>query len=394
MAEKLTFFKTAPPSIFMEQILRFLNFLKVGRGDYSSPLSKVFAWAAFVVAILLSGCAIGLGTPDLPLKSASELTGSILNDDEQNASNEDTKTKSSPAGVQEVVELDRSLSGKLLAEEAERFRSVLQVDVRSYRSSNITRVSNIEESAAVTEYTTVGRLEFPTSQDLLFFETFSASITALGQRSYFGQYEIDSSDSTDDSLRNLDYEFRSIGLGAKGRLTSDWKIDLSVKYDELVDFRSHETLYHAGVSSFSFGRDYSVFGGGIFELDIVAEYALTEMYQPYEVPGVFDDAGDNLRTALNLSLTQPLDSGGRFYLTPSASITRTVYTKPTSTGRIDYLMHVELAAVYRIMPWLYLRSFTNYQDKTANEKAKSLLVDYAEYNNWDAGLGLGVSLSF
>ena len=73
---------------------------------------------------------------------------------------------------------------------------------------------------------------------------------------------------------------------------------------------------------------------------------------------------------------------------------RTAYTKPTSTGRIDYLMHVELAAIYRIMPWLYQRSFTNYQDKTANEKAKSLLVDYAEYNNWDAGLGLGVSLSF
>jgi len=346
---------------------------------------------------LFSGCGIGIGSfgsANSPETSASEVTGTIFKKEEQGVSTEDKQSQSSPTGVQEVVELDHSLSGKLLAEESERFRSVLQVDVKSYRSSNITRVKSIGESAAATEYTTVGRLEFPTSRDLFFFETFSPSLTALGQRSYFGQYEIGSSDSTDDTLRNLDYEFRSITLGGEGRLTSDWKIDLSVEYDELFDFRSHDKLYHAVVSSFSFGRDYSVLGGGILGFDIAAEYALTKIYQQYEVPGVFDDAGDNLRTALNLSLTQPLDSGGRFYLTPSASIMRTAYTKPTSTGRIDYLMHVELAAVYRIMPWLYLRSFTNYQDKTANEKAKTLLVDYAEYNNWDAGLGLGVSLSF
>ena len=381
----------------MELILRFLNFLKGDCGGGASPLSKVFSSSSFIVATLFSGCGTGigsLGSANSQVTSASEETGIILKKEEQGVSTEDKQSKSSPTGVQEVVELDHSLSGKLLAEESERFRSVLQVDVKSYRSSNITRVNSQGESAAATEYTIVGRLEFPTSRDLLFFETFSPSLTALGQRSYFGQYEIGSSDSTDDALRNLDYEFRSITLGGEGRLTSDWKIDISVEYDELLDFRSHDKLYHAVVSSFSFGRDYSVLGGGILGFDIAAEYALTKIYQQYEVPGVFDDAGDNLRTALNLSLTQPLDSGGRFYLTPSASIMRTAYTKPTSTGRIDYLMHVELAAIYRIMPWLYLRSFTNYQDKTANEKAKTLLVDYAEYNNWDAGLGLGVSLSF
>ncbi len=381
----------------MELILRFLNFLKGDCGGGASPLSKVFSSSSFIVATLFSGCGTGigsLGSANSLVTSASEETGIILKKEEQGVSTEDKQSKSSPTGVQEVVELDHSLSGKLLAEESERFRSVLQVDVKSYRSSNITRVNSQGESAAATEYTTVARLEFPTSRDLLFFETFSPSLTALGQRSYFGQYEIGSSDSTDDALRNLDYEFRSITLGGEGRLTSDWKIDISVEYDELLDFRSHDKLYHAVVSSFSFGRDYSVLGGGILGFDIAAEYALTKIYQQYEVPGVFDDAGDNLRTALNLSLTQPLDSGGRFYLTPSASIMRTAYTKPTSTGRIDYLMHVELAAIYRIMPWLYLRSFTNYQDKTANEKAKTLLVDYAEYNNWDAGLGLGVSLSF
>ena len=381
----------------MELILRFLNFLKGDCGGGASPLSKVFSSSSFIVATLFSGCGTGigsLGSANSLVTSASEETGIILKKEEQGVSTEDKQSKSSPTGVQEVVELDHSLSGKLLAEESERFRSVLQVDVKSYRSSNITRVNPQGESAAATEYTTVARLEFPTSRDLLFFETFSPSLTALGQRSYFGQYEIGSSDSTDDALRNLDYEFRSITLGGEGRLTSDWKIDISVEYDELLDFRSHDKLYHAVVSSFSFGRDYSVLGGGILGFDIAAEYALTKIYQQYEVPGVFDDAGDNLRTALNLSLTQPLDSGGRFYLTPSASIMRTAYTKPTSTGRIDYLMHVELAAIYRIMPWLYLRSFTNYQDKTANEKAKTLLVDYAEYNNWDAGLGLGVSLSF
>ncbi|MDA9962711.1 hypothetical protein N9D63_07480 [Opitutales bacterium] len=349
------------------------------------------------MATLFSGCGIGIGSfgsANSQATSLPEATRTVLEKKQGDVPAGDEQNQASPAGVQEIVELDHSLSGKLVVEESERFRSVLQVDVKSYRSSNITRVNTLGESAAATEYTAVGRLEFPTSRDLLFFETFSASLAALGQRSYFGQYEIGSTDSTDDALRNLDYEFRSITLGGEGRLTSDWKIDLSVEYDELFDFRSRDKLYDAVVSSFSFGRDYSVLGGGILGFDIAADYALTKIYQQYEVPGVFDDAGDNLRTALNLSLTQPLDSGGRFYLTPSASIMRTAYTKPTSTGRIDYLMHIELAAVYRIMPWLYLRSFTNYQGKNANEKAKTLLVDYAEYNNWDAGLGLGVSLSF
>jgi hypothetical protein len=382
----------------MELILRFLNILNGRRGFRRGQnlLSKVFNSLTLGLVAFFSGCTIDFGSFsifDKSQSSASEITGSIFRD-EQNESSLEPRGELSPAGVHEVVELDRSLSGKLLAEDTEGFRSVFQVDVRSYRSDNITRVGNFGESAAVTEYTTIGRLEFPTSSDLLFFEAFSASLTALGQRSYFGQYEIDSSDSTDDSLRNLDYEFRSVTVGGQGRLTSEWKIDLSVEYDELVDFRSHKKLYHAAVSSFSFGRDYSVFGRGSVELDVVAEYALTKMYQPYEVPGVFDDAGDNLRTALNLSLVQPLDSGNRFYLTPSASMMRTAYTKPTSTGRIDYMLQVELAAIYRVMPWLYLRTFTNYQDKSANEKARSLLADYAEYNNWDAGLGLGVSLSF
>jgi hypothetical protein len=381
----------------MEPILRFLNFLKGDCGGGASPLSKVSSSSAFIVATLFSGCGIGIGSfgsANSQATSLPEATRTVLEKKQGDVPAGDEQNQASPAGVQEIVELDHSLSGKLVVEESERFRSVLQVDVKSYRSSNITRVNTLGESAAATEYTAVGRLEFPTSRDLLFFETFSASLAALGQRSYFGQYEIGSTDSTDDALRNLDYEFRSITLGGEGRLTSDWKIDLSVEYDELFDFRSRDKLYDAVVSSFSFGRDYSVLGGGILGFDIAADYALTKIYQQYEVPGVFDDAGDNLRTALNLSLTQPLDSGGRFYLTPSASIMRTAYTKPTSTGRIDYLMHIELAAVYRIMPWLYLRSFTNYQGKNANEKAKTLLVDYAEYNNWDAGLGLGVSLSF
>ena len=83
-------------------------------------------------------------------------------------------------GVQEVVELDHSLSGKLLVEQSERFRSILQVDAKSYRSSNIYRVKYEGESAAATEYTTVGRLEFPTSRDLLFFEPFLLLLPLCG----------------------------------------------------------------------------------------------------------------------------------------------------------------------------------------------------------------------
>ena len=306
-----------------------------------------------------------------------------------------TDLKASPTGVQEVVEMKQSLSGKLLAEEAEGFHSVFQIETKSYRSRNVFRSNADEVSAAVSEYTFAGRLLFPMANDFAFFSTLSPYLSLVGQRAYFGQYQIGSSDSTEDLLgETLDYEFRSLILGADGELASGWQFDFSVEYDELIDFRSDDKRYHAMVSSLAFGRNYSVLGEGNLEFYASAEYALTKTYQPV-VFGDHDDAkGDNLRTALTLSLIQPLDSLGRFYITPNASIIRTAYTKSTSMGKVDYLMHAEIAAIYRILPWAHIRMFTNFQDKSANEKAKAQLVDYAEYSNWDAGLGLGVSLSF
>jgi len=313
--------------------------------------------------------------------------------DENATANTDRKT--SPTGVQEVVELKQPLSGKLLVEEVEGFHSVFQVEAKSYRSQNVFRSNANEVSSAVSEYTFAGRLLFPLANDFAFFSTLSPYLSLVGQRAYFGQYEIVSSDSTEDLLgETLDYEFRSVILGADGELPSEWQFDFSFEYDELIDFRSHDKRYHAMVSSLALGRNYSVLGHGTLELLASAEYALTKTYQPV-VFGDHDDAkGDNLRTALTLSLIQPLDSLGRFYITPNASIIRTAYTKSTSMGKVDYLMHAEIAAIYRILPWAHIRMFTNFQDKSANEKAKAQLVDYAEYNNWDAGLGLGVSLSF
>ena len=302
--------------------------------------------------------------------------------------------EAAPTGVQEVVELSKPVSGELLAEEKEGFQFLFQTDVRSYRTSNVSRSRVDEDSAAITEYTLVGRLFFPATDALPSSFSLRPSLTLLAQRAYFGQYTIDSSDSTDDSLKALDYEFHSAILDSEISLPSQWKLALSLGYDELLEFREYDKLYHALTPSLSFGRDFRFSGNGLLNLEVSADYALTKTYRQYAVEGVFDDAGDNLRTAFSLSYAKPFGSTGRVYLTPSASIMRTAYTKPDAIGRVDYLAHAEVSAFVRIMPWLYLRAFGNYQDKMANDKAKSILGDYAEYENWEAGLGLGASFSF
>ena len=383
---------TALPSTYMDQKSIFPSCLEEAcdSGERFAFPFHAFCFSACVVMALLSGCGIGI----TPFGKLASPANPFPEEVQASPPEQDAEVSSAPTGVQEVVELEKPLSGELLTEEADKFHWVFQTDVRAYRSSNFARSNTTEDGAAATEYTAVGRLIFPKIQDAPLFSTLSSSLTLLGQRAYFGQYAIDSSDSTDISLKALDYEFRSVMLDAETTLASDWILALSIGYHELLNFRGYEKLYHAVAPSVSFGRDYPVAGDGILNLKVSADYALTKTYSQYEVPGVFDDAGDNLRTSLNLTLAKSLGSSGRLYLTPSASLMRTVYTKPDSIGRVDYLVYAEFAAFYRVMPWLYLRAFGNYQDKTGNDKAMTLLEDYAEYENWDAGLGLGASISF
>ncbi len=341
---------------------------------------------------LFSGCFSGLNPfadkKNIPVESSPVVAVEESPEDGAPA------LESAPTGVQEVVELSTPVSGELLAEAKEEFKFLLQADVRSYRSSNVSRSRIVVDSAAITEYTLVGRLVFPVMDSASSTFSLQPSLTLLGQRAYFGQYAIDSSDTTDDSLKALDYEFHSAILDSEISLPSQWKLALSLGYDELLEFREYDKLYHALTPSLSFGRDFRFSGNGLLNLEVSADYALTKTYRQYAVEGVFDDAGDNLRTAFSLSYAKPFGSTGRVYLAPSASIMRTAYTKPDAIGRVDYLAHAELSAFVRIMPWLYLRAFGSYQDKMANDKAKSILGDFAEYENWDAGLGLGASFSF
>ncbi len=368
----------------MEQELKSRNSPKEKGED-----GRRFAWkflrisSFFMLVFLCSGCLSGISPFGKTKSALASVEKSKIREAPQNP-----ELTSSPTGVQEVVELEKPLSGELLSEEAEKFHWVFQTDVRSYRSSNVSRSNTAEDGAAATEYTAVGRLVFPK------LKQFSPSLTILGQRAYFGQYSINSSDSTDDSLEALDYEFRSGILETEALLSSDWKVGVSIGYDELLNFRGYDKLYHAVTPAVSIGQDFYLGNNGIINFEVSADYALTKTYRQYIVAGVFDDAGDNLSTSLRLSFAKAFGSAGRLYLTPSASFMRTAYTKPDAVGRVDYLMHAEFSAFYRIMPWLYLRLFSNYQDKTANEKAKSLLEDYAEYENWEAGLGLGASVSF
>ncbi len=320
--------------------------------------------------------------------------GTSVADDSATEANatDSVSAPSSPAGVQEVVELAETPDGELLAEQGEKFHWILQSDTRSLRSANVARSGSAEQAASAVETTAVARLEFPVlpgpAQSSL-----TPSVTALWQRAWFGRFAVDGADSVDSSLRALDYEFRSGSLGGEFALASGWKLSTSASYDELHDFHSGDKLYHAVAPSIGFGRSFTV-GSGYLDLGVSATYAFTKTYRSYQVAGQFDDAGDNLRSALNLAFLLPLDASGRFYLTPSLSLMRSAYDKGESVGRVDYLGHGEFALVCRFTSWLHLRAFGNYQDKRGNEKAKSALGDSAEYVNWDAGLGLGASFRF
>lgn len=378
----------------MEPKSRYQNSLEAADacGKFIAASSRGFRFFTCAAVVLLCGCGISIGPFG---KTNSSIENNAPEEVQASPAPENPEEPPSPTGVQEVVELEKSLSGELLIEEAEKFHWIFQGNVRAYRSSNYARSTLAGDGgASATEYTVVGHLAFPKIQNPPFASTLSPSLTLLGQRAYFGQYEIDGSDSTDVILQEYDYEFRSVILDGEANLPFDWNFALSLGYDELLDFRGYEKLYHAVVPSVSFDRNFVIAGNGLLNLEVSADYALTKIYSQYEVPGVFDDEGDNLRTSLNLTLTKSLDSSGSFYLTPSASLMRTVYTKPDAIGRVDYLIHAEIAALYRVMSWLHLRAFTNYQDKMGNVKAKDKLGEYAEYENWDAGLGLGTSISF
>lgn len=330
----------------------------------------------------------GSFSPDLSGQAEEAVVGSSV---EVNASG--LSVGSAPTGVQEIVELADDPDGELLVEQTEKFRWILQSDTRVHRSANVARSGSAEQAASAVETTAVTRLDFPVLAGPA-RSSFTPSATVLWQRAWFGRFAVDGSDSVDSSLRALDYEFRSGSLGGEFALASGWKLSATASYDELHDFHAGDKLYHAVTPSLGFGRAFALPGGGYLDLDVSATYAFTKTYRSYQVAGQFDDAGDNLRSALNLALLFPLDDSGHFYLTPTFSLMRSAYDEGESVGRVDYLGHGELALVCRFTSWLHLRAFGNYQDKKANEKAKTALGDSAEYVNWDAGLGLGASFRF
>ena len=81
---------------------------------------------------------------------------------------------------------------------------------------------------------------------------------------------------------------------------------------------------------------------------------------PYEIPGVFDDDGDNQQLALNASLIQPIDEEGKMLVVPSISIVRTGYLNNLMTGRTDYLFVSGVSASYQAKPWFTPQLFVNH----------------------------------
>ena len=166
----------------------------------------------------------------------------------------------------------------------------------------------------------------------------------------------------------------------------DWKVTFTAEYDELRNFYQGSKLYHAFVPSLGISKVFPIRKDLAVLLDTRLRYASTKTVMPYEVPGIFDDDGDNLQTSFNVSFMRPVGKEGKFLLMPTIGFGRTGYLKNEMTGRADYLLLAGISASYQLKAWLSLQAFANFSHKFANEKGEEKIGAAASYDNWDIGV--------
>ena len=299
-----------------------------------------------------------------------------------------------PVGVQEVVEVDAPPSGELAAESDNKSQWAVNGGLRTYRSTNVTRISGPKQPATAFEISAGVNAVFPIVKLDPAVISFTPTFTIMAQRAYFGQYTISNKDWSKQDARILDYEFRLASLAAEFAAQDDWKVTFAVEYDELRNFYQGSKLYHAIVPSIGISKVFPIRKDLAVLLDTSLRYASSKTVTAYEVPGVFDDDGDNLQTSFNVSLMRPVGEDGKLLLMPTFGFGRTGYVKNEMTGRADYLLLAGISASYQLKTWLSLQAFANYSHKFANDKGEEKLGAAAKYDNWDIGVALSGNHAF
>ena len=299
-----------------------------------------------------------------------------------------------PVGVQQVVEVEKPPSGKLYDEEGSTIEWSLSSGFRTYHSTNVTRVSSTEQTANVMEFNIGANAVFPKVKLDLLNTTMTPRLALLGLRSYFGRYRLRSADLRQSDAQILAYEFRLASLSTDIEALGGVQLSLGIEYDELLNFREGNRLYHAVVPSLALSKILAFESGQSLLLEAQSKFVSSHTNLPYEIPGIFDDDGDNQQLALNASLIHPLDEEGKMLVVPSLSLVRTGYLKNLMSGRTDYLFVSGISASYQMKPWFTPQLFLNHSKKWTNQKGEELLGSASEFKNLDAGLILSLSHSF
>jgi hypothetical protein len=302
--------------------------------------------------------------------------------------------KAQPVGVQELVDVDAPPSGELATESESKIQMAINGGVRTYRSTNVTRVSGPRQPATAFEVSAGANAVFPVVKLGPSIISFTPTVTVMAQRAYFGQYKLSPTDWAKQSARILDYEFRLASFAAEFSARDDWTVTLTAEYDELRNFYKGSKLYHAFVPSVGISKIIPLRKDLALMLDTRLRYALSKTVMQYEVPGVFDDDGDNLQTSFNVSLMRPMGKEGKLLLMPSVGFGRTGYLKNEATGRADYLLLAGISASYQMQAWLSLQAFANFSHKFTNEKGETQLGAAASFDNWDIGVALSGNHAF
>ena len=300
-------------------------------------------------------------------------------------------------GLQEIVEVLRT-PGKAnppekVGEASKPSSSPFRLDVtgnagiRAYRTDNVMRVQADEQGAGVMEFSAGANLAG--DPFTLFGREVKPNFLMMAQRAYYGQFSIRSGDQDKSVVKDiLDYEFRMLNLSGAFPLNQNWQANAALEYNELRSFRSDTKKYHAFSPILTVSRMKQLDDTTLLSIDANVRYAFTKTISPYEIPGVFEDDGDNWQAGVNFTYVKILGPEGRLVVLPSVGFSRTGYLKNTHDGRADYLWTAGVSAMYSLTEHFGLQAFMTYGNKSANSLGRSLLGSSQKYTNLDIGVAI------
>ncbi|MBG28394.1 MAG: hypothetical protein CMI31_00090 [Opitutae bacterium] len=300
-------------------------------------------------------------------------------------------------GLQEIVEVLRT-PGKASAPEGVgdaskpssapfRLDATGTAGIRAYRTNNVMRVQSGEQGAGVMELSAGANLAGDSIN--LFGREVKPNFLMMAQRAYYGQFSLRGGDQGKGVLKDiLDYEFRMLNLSGAFALNQDWQANTAFEYSELRSFRTGEKKYHAFSPILTVSRMKQLDATTLLSIDTNVRYAFTKTISAYEIPGVFEDDGDNWQAGATLTYVKIMGPDGRLVVLPSVGFTRTGYLKNTHDGRADYLWTAGVSAMYSLTEHFGFQAFVTYGNKSANSLGRSLLGSSQKYTNLDIGVAI------